>query len=220
MPVNKFGRRQRATAATAEAHRPTRIVESLNKREDFLLNIGSDNNRTLGCADLTQDKTFTLSLGDEQNKIVHTKGGDVKIMTSGGLEISSASNIALFKTGELDGFTIKNLPEPIFDSDAATMGYVKQMCSNTSTTAPQQRTVEGLIPNAPYTNIILMRYDQQPTLMNVYAECVTGQWVDVTCGNFTEYFRNFKLFVEDNILYCHFTSTTMTSSKKYKIIYN
>jgi hypothetical protein len=219
MPVNKFGRSQRitATSTTPGAHTTIRIVESLNKGEDFLLNIGSDNNRTLGCADLTQDKTFTLSLGDEQNKIVHTKGGDVQIMTSGGLEISSASNIAVFKTGELDGFTIKNLPEPIFDSDAATMGYVKQMCS---TAAPRHRTVEGVIPNAPYTNIILMRYDQQPMLINIYTECVIGQWVDVTCGNFIEYFRNFKLFVEDNILYCHFTSTTMTSSKKYKIIYS
>jgi hypothetical protein len=222
MPVNKFGRSQRITASatTPEAHTTIRIVESLNKGEDFLLNVGSDNNRTLGCADLIQDKTFTLSLGDEQNKIVHTKGGNVQIMTSGGLEISSASNIALFKTGELDGFTVKNLPEPIFDGDAATMGYVKQMCSTTSTAAPQHRTVEGVIPNAPYTNIILMRYDQPPKLLNVYAECVNGQWVDVTCGNFNEYFKNYKLFVEDNILYCHFTSTAMTSSKKYKIIYN
>jgi hypothetical protein len=215
MPVNKFGRSQRTPTSTTSSGTHTRIVESLNKAEDFLLSIGSDNNRTLGCANLTQDKTFTLSLGDDQNKIVHTKGGDVQIMTSGGLEISSASNIALFKTGELDGFTVKNLPEPIFDSDAATMSYVKQMCS---TAAPQPRTVEGVIPNAPYTNIILMRYDQQPKLLNVYAECVNGQWVDVTCGN--EYFKNFKLFVEDNILYCHFTSTAMTSSKKYKIIYN
>jgi len=217
MPVNKFGRSQRTTtAATATgAHTTFRIVESLNKEEDLLLNIGSDNNRTLGCADLTQDKTFTLSLGDDQNKIIHTKGGGVQILTSGGLEISSSSNIALFKTGELDGFIIKNLPEPIFDSDAATMGYVKQMCTSA---APQHRTVEGLIPNAPYTKVILMRFDQQPTIINVYAE-LNGQWLDVTCGNFVEYFRNFKLFVEDNILFCHFTSTTTTGSKKYKIIY-
>ena len=73
MPVNKFGRNPRTNIATA-AHTTIRIVETLNKDEDLLLNVGTDSNRTLGCVDLTDGKTFTLSLGDEHNKIIHSKG--------------------------------------------------------------------------------------------------------------------------------------------------
>jgi hypothetical protein len=220
MPVNKFGRNPRTNNAAA-AHTTIRIVETLNKDEDFILNVGTDTNRTLGCEDLTDGKTFTLSLGDEQNKIIHTKGRCIQLITSDNLEISSSNNNSLFKIGELDGFAIKNLPDPTNDSDAATMGYVKLMTSEQTTL--EHRIVEGFIPNAPYTNIILMQVDQQhPTTMNIYVECVNEEWMDVTCAGFVEYFKNFKLFIdtENNNLICNFTSTgsAVGTSRKYKII--
>jgi hypothetical protein len=219
MPVNKFGRNPRTNIAAA-AHTTIRIVETLNKDEDLLLNVGTDTDRTLGCVDLTDGKTFTLSLGDEQNKIIHTKGRGVQLITSDNLEISSSNNNSLFKTGELDGFTIKNLPDPTNDSDAATMGYVKQM---TRQPTLEHRIVDGFIPNAPYTDIVLMQVDQQhPAIMNIYVECVNEEWMDVTCAGFIEYFKNFKLFIdtENNNLICNFTSTgsAVGTSRKYKII--
>ena len=217
MPVNKFGRNPRTNIAAA-AHTTIRIVETLNKDENLLLNVGTDANRTLGCEDLTEGKTFTLSLGDEQNKIIHTKGRGVQLITSDILEISSSNNNSIFKTGELDGFAIKNLPDPTNDSDAATMGYVKQMSHQPTL---QHRIVEGFIPNAPFTNIVLMQVDQQhPVVMNIYVECVNEEWMDVTCAGFIEYFKNFKLFIDTDRLICRFTSTgsTFNTSRKYKII--
>lgn len=218
MPVDKFGRNPRTTATGS--HTITRIVETVNKEEDLLLNIGTDNNRTLGCEDLTPDKTFTLSLGDDENKIMHTKGRGVRLITSDNLEISSPGNNALFRTGELSGFAIKNLPDPINDRDAATMGYVRDMSSRQSS-SPQTRNIEGSIPNAPHTNIVLMRFEQQhPTVINVYVECVNGEWLDATCANFIEHFRNFKLYIENDILFCRFNSAgaRIGTSRKYKII--
>ena len=216
MPVNKFGRNPRTNIATA-AHTTIRIVETLNKDEDLLLNVGTDSNRILGCVDLTDGKTFTLSLGDEHNKIIHSKGRGVQLITSDNLEISSSNNNSIFKTGELDGFAIKNLPDPTNDSDAATMGYVKQMSRQMTF---QHRIVEGFIPNAPYTDIVLMQIDQQhPVVMNIYVECVNEEWMDVTCAGFIEYFKNFKLFMNTDRLICRFTSTgsTFSTSRKYKI---
>ena len=228
MPVNKFGRNPRTNIA-AQAHTSIRIVETLNKEEDFLLNVGTDDNRSLGCVDLTQNKTFTLNLGDTENKIVHTKGQGVNLTVSDNLEISSSTNAATFKIGELNGYKVTNLPNPVNSNDAATMEYVRQMFATSTTpsavattpvavaTAPQCRIKEGYIPNAPYTNIVLMRFDQQTILVNVYVQCNDGQWIDATCSNFADIYRHFKLYIKSNCLFCHFTSTS--AARRYKIIY-
>jgi hypothetical protein len=221
MPVNKFGRNPRTNIASSAAHTTVRIVETLNKDEDFLLSIGTDDNRTLGCVDLTENKTFTLNLGDTDNKIVHTKGRGINLTVSENLEISSSSNAATFKIGELNGYKITNLPNPVNSNDAATMEYVRQMYAASSIPAavatPQCRIKEGYIPNAPYTHIVLMRFDQQTLLINVYVECNDEQWIDATCSNFAEINKNFRLYLKNNCLFCYFTSTS--AARRYKIIY-
>ena len=183
------------------------------------LSIGTDDNRTLGCVDLTHNKTFTLNLGDTVNKIVHTKGQGINLTVSDNLEISSTTNAATFKIGELNGYKITNLPSPVNGNDAATMEYVRQMCADSTIPAvlatPQIK--EGYIPIAPYTNIVLMRFDQQAQLINVYVECNEEQWIDATCSNFAEIYKNFKLYTKSSCLFCHFTSTS--AARRYKIIY-
>lgn len=213
MPVDKFGRSRRITPL---AHH----TQPINKSEDLLLNIGTDNNRSLGCTDLTDNKSFTLNLGDNDNKIMHTKGREVKILTSDGLEISKANYNGSFKfnvehRNELDGFSVRNLPNPTNDSDAATMGYVKQMAGI------QHTVVEGTIPNAPYTHIVMMKFQQQPPpLINVYIEVDTNEWLDVTCARFADIYKNFSLYIKENSLFCYFSAAPgLWFTRRFKIIY-
>jgi len=166
-----------------------------------------------------------LNLRDEDNKIVHNKSRGVKIHTSDGLEISKPGYNASFKfnvglRNELDGFSIKNLPTPVNDGDAATKGYVNQVAEN------RQTFVEGTFPNAPYTNIVLTRFplrrsaQQKPTIVNVYVELDQDEWYDVTCDHFANTWRNFSLFIKDNCLFCHFTSGMgLWWAKRFRIIY-
>ena len=138
---------------------------------------------------------------------------------SDNFEISSTTNAAVFKIGELNGYKITNLPSPVNSNDAATMEYVRQMYADSTIPAavatPQIK--EGYIPNAPYTNIVLMRFDQHAQLINVYVECNEEQRIDATCSNFAEIYKNFKLYMKSSCLFCHFTSTS--AARRYKIIY-
>jgi len=211
MPVDKFGRRRRFS--TMHVHRTT----SVNKSEDFMLNIGSDINRSMGCVDLTTGKTFTLNLGDATNKIVQTKDQSTDIFTSQGLELMDSDNEPIFKFN-IDGQNtmykdldcqqkaIKNLPHPIESRDAVTKAYLTQYVH----LHRESRKAEGTIPDEPLTNIVLLRYNprRSPTMLSMHVEQETGLWINVSCGYFAEHWKNFQLFIKDNCFMCRFTNIT------------
>lgn len=212
MPVDKFGRRR-----TSVVHVHQVITDTLNKDDDFLLNVASDNNRSMGCVDLTSNKSFTLNMGDRNNKIVHTKDRNMTISASNGLEVLDEENEPLFKF-DVNGQNemhkqlncqqnaITNLPDPVYSTDAVNkryfVGYVRSHRAI--------RKVQSTIPDAPYTNIVLHRYNPRrlPSMISMYVEREEGVWIDVTCGHFAGNWKSFNLFIKDNSFMFYFTEVT------------
>jgi len=69
----------------AEAHNI--ITKSLHKNKDLMLEIDSDDNRSLGCVDLTSNKSFTLNVGNAGDKIKYTKHQKIAVYNTHGLAI-------------------------------------------------------------------------------------------------------------------------------------
>lgn len=171
----------------------------------------------MGCIDLTADKSFTLSLGDVNNKIVHTKDQDTEMTTSKGFQILDSNNVPIFKFNVNDQNvmykelncqqkSITNLRDPIYSTDAVTKRYFTQYFRQHR----ENRKIEGTIPNEPFTNIVLFRYNPRrlPSMISMYVERESGTWIDVSCGYFAENWRNFNLFIKTDCFICYFTNIT------------
>ena len=52
-----------------------------------MLEIDSDDNRSLGCVDLTSNKSFTLNVGNAGDKIKYTKHQKIAVYNTHGLAI-------------------------------------------------------------------------------------------------------------------------------------
>lgn len=209
MPVDKFGRRR---SSVMHVHQV--ISDALNKNEDFLLNIASDNNRSLGCVDLTSNKSFTLNMGDRSNRVVYTKDRNMIVSASNGLDILGENEQPVFKFDvngqnemhkQLDcqQNAVTNLPVPVHSTDAVNKHYFVQYIR----THREIRKKEGTIPDETHTNIVLYRYNPRrlPSMISMYVEREEGVWIDVTCGHFAENWTNFQLFTKDNCFMFYFT---------------
>jgi len=219
MPVDKFGRRASVSTAHRTAHRTVHhiITNALNKDEDLMLEIGSDDNRSLGCVDLTPNKSFTLNLGDIVNKLVYTKDQGTTICNSHGLGILDSNNVPVFEF-DVDGKNkmskeldcrqnfIRNLPDPINPGDAVNKHYFTEYIRQHR----RNHELRNILPNEPFTDIVLLRYNPRrpPTMLSMYVEEQAGTWVDVSCGYFLENWKNFKVFIKDNCIMCRFTAIT------------
>jgi hypothetical protein len=212
MPVDKFGRRR---SSIVQVHRT--VHSAVNKTEDLLLNVASDNNRSMGCIDLTSNKSFTLNLGDTTNKIVYTKDHSMVMVASQGLELFDSNNAPIFKFN-VDGQnkmykdldcqqkTVTNLPNPVNSTDAVNKEYFVQYIRQHR----EIRKKESKIPHEPFTDIVLLRYSPHrlPSMISMYVERESGVWMDVTCGQFAENWENFHLCIKDNCFMCYFTEIT------------
>ena len=159
MPVDKFGRR----FSRVQVHHHT-FTSSLKKNEDFMLEMGSDDNRSMGCIDLPPSKSFTVNLGAASNKIVHTKGQGIELYVPQGLGLVDADKEPIFKfnkDGQNDMYKdlncrrkrITNLRNPIGSGDAVNIHYLVQYFRQYSSL----RLIQGTIADEPFTNIVLLR---------------------------------------------------------------
>jgi len=106
----------------------------LNNVGNLLLPVGSDTVRELGCADFTEGKGFIFMLGNRQNILYYSPvepskpQQPVTLQTSSGFAVMDNGNnvIQLGKEKITVHKKIRNLPEPEYDDEAATKGFVDQ----------------------------------------------------------------------------------------------
>jgi hypothetical protein len=231
MPVDKFGRSHRGGPQAIQTHITHVTTQPVNKEEDFLLNIGSDNVRSMGCIDLTENKMFSFNLGDQQNSLRYTKDREIILQTTGPVNLQEPDGRTIFQFNNALGQNemhrdlkcnnryITNLHDPVEMHDAATKNYVQSYIKQHR----EFKTITSVIPNAPFTDIVLMHFPagrRKYVILNVYVERNPEEWFDVTCAMFGEQWKNFQLFIKNDSLICYFTSVaTSVWSRKYQIYY-
>ena len=165
---------------------------------NLLLTLGSDNLRSIGCSDLSGNKSFHIYLGDEGNQIKCRLDNPILMQTNNGVlfrqrgenvmkigKSATDHRIEIFKDMILNGNSIVNLKDPENALDAATKNYV----DNAVLSAPRKNLV-GYIPllenNTSVTGFVVSSSTAASTNTLAYKafnHILKGSWISASDKN-------------------------------------
>ena len=151
---------------------------------DLEISFGSDDSRTFGISQISQNKIVNLNLGNSLNGITHTSGYAMHFKSENGVRFvcggesvcqlgCDTSCVQVYQNIFMNGNRIVGLPTPIYDQDACTKSYldgkyVKCQSGHINTLLDNNNNKHGFIVTAS---------SEKPNLYAYRAFAWTGEWV-------------------------------------------